>query len=249
MRAETLDALLQALSDLKVNEECDVITLRQCYIDSQGIPILGIQKAWTTNNVVVWQNPIVVDDDSLAKVWILGGGPPIFIENFEEFALFTDSSRKFYLEQGVTSLYRTMIRRDGQCTSVLSVMWTSSRTFSPEYKATIEFLGWVLLPVLENIFARQENERLMSTIVQLEQKILETESRIHILAHDLKQPLSSIMTTASVLTDYVDRLSKEQIASKLDRVLQTTKGMSDWISSILLLAQARSDQEIELTDI
>lgn len=249
LKPQTPDALLKALSELQVNEECAIMTLRRCQINAQGIPVLELQAVWSQGDVAVWQEAVDIDDELLAKVWILSAGPPLFIEDIQEFALFTHASREFYIEQGVVSLYRILIKREGECTAMLTVMWTSPRTFSAEYRAIIELISWILLPVIENIYAREQNKQLIHTIAQLEQNILEAENRIHALAHDLKQPLSAIMTTASLLYHYVDRLSKEQIASKLERILETSEGMSDWISSILLLAQVRSNQEIELMNV
>ena len=74
----------------------------------------------------------------------------MFVEDIAEFGVFTDASRDFYQKQGVASLYHILIQRYGKPIAVLTVMWREQQKFSNEYRAVIEFTGWILAPVLES---------------------------------------------------------------------------------------------------
>jgi signal transduction histidine kinase len=248
LQVDTLDALLESFSEFPFNKGCESIFLRQCIVDEEGLPRLEPEAFWIKDGSQTepWTTTIHVDDESLAKLWILSGGPPMFIESIADFALFTDASRAFHQEQGIVSLYHILLKRQAKFIAVLSVMWCEPRTFPSEYQATIEFTGWVLALVVENIYLHKVSDQFSRTLKELEQKLGEAEITLHALAHDLKQPISVIITSANLLDSYIDRLSKEQITEKVQRITRTGFRMSDWITSILLLAQVRGTATIEL---
>ncbi|MCB9454258.1 MAG: HAMP domain-containing histidine kinase [Anaerolineaceae bacterium] len=249
LHSETASALLENLAQFPPNEGCDIIALRRCVFDEQGIPRLEPEAFWSRPGVVPWKQTIHVDDESLAQLWILSDGPPMFIESRDSFVIFTSKARQFHEEQGITALYHILVRRNEEVSAVISVLWRTPHTFSDEYRAVIEFTSWVLGPVVENIFLRHQNQALTTTIKVLEQRLLEKETELQLLVHDLKQPITSIISATNLLNGYIDRLGKDQIAAKLQHISEASWGMNDWITSILLLAQIRNSEQVETTPV
>lgn len=249
LRSETATELLDSLVQFPPNEGCDIIALRRCVFDSDGLPRLEPEAFWSKRDVDPWEQTIHIDDDSLAQIWILSGGPPIFVESLDDFALFTGESRRFHQEQGIVSLYHILVQRHENISAVVSVLWRTPNTFSDEYKAMIEFAGLILAPVVENIFLHRQNNAMTMTIKVLEQRLHDKDVEMQSLVHDLKQPITSIISTANLLYNYLDRLDKDQITAKLKRISDTSWGMSDWITSILLLAQVRGMEPVEIVSV
>lgn len=243
IKAETVEAVLEGLSEFPLNHDCLCIDLRRCVIDVGALPKLEPQAFWHNQNNEngPWPFTVNIDDESLAKIWIMSGGPPMFVEDIAEFGVFTDASRDFYQKQGVASLYHILIQRYGKPIAVLTVMWRERQEFSVEYRAVIEFTGWILAPVLENIYVHSENQDLRRLIDELERKLDDTEAAINAMAHDLKQPISTIISSADLLRKYIDKMSNDQVIQKATYISSASMGMSDWITSILLLASVRSD--------
>lgn len=245
LQADTLQEILTNLSRLPFNHACEIIALRQVVMDNKQAPSLGSPTYWLKeqSELTPWPNITPVDEESLAKLWILSGGPPMFIEDIQQFALFTDASLEFRKKQGIVSLYHVLIHRQNTPIAVLSVKWRTSRTFSAEDKAIIEFTSWILAPMIQNIYLREENRELERLLRDLEQKLSESGTALHAIVHDLKQPLAAILSSAALLDRYVDKLNRDRIREKAQSINVMGLRMNDWISSILLLAQVRSDTE------
>lgn len=240
----SIEAVLEQLSDFPLNVGCCMIALRRCTTAPEGVPRLEPEAFWLRPSPPVepWPKAIQVDDDSLAKLWIMGGGPPIFIEKIAEFALFTDASRDFHQQQGVISVYHILLRWQEEPLAVLSVYWDQAQPFSSDYRAMTEFMGWVLAPIAARIYLQRDRDQLALTIAALEHRLGDAELALHSLAHDLKQPLTSIISSTAMLNTYLDRFSREQIIEKLHRISRGGLQMNDWINSILILAQVRGTE-------
>lgn len=247
-QAKTPNELLNRLSNTPYHDDAAILSLRRYETDARGRPRLAPEAFWKRDDAAVWKDVIYLDD-AAALNWIKGGGVPLFIENFDEFSLFSNSATDFYKQQGIRSLYRVLLRRGEQIIAMLSVMWKENRQFSNEYEAHIECLSWVLAPVLEGLYADEEKERLSVTIKEMEKKLDEAEIELHSLAHDLKQPLTAIISTADTLKTYLDRLSKEKTTNMIQRITEASVGMNEWITSVLLLAQMKSSDNLELKPI
>lgn len=247
LQSDSLKDVLEGLSRFPFNQDCEIITLRQYVVDDDQTPSLRSQAYWLKEGSLVepWQNTIHMDDSSAAKAWIQEGGPPMFIENIEEYALFTGESRLFYQQQGIVSRYHILLKRNSRTLSVLTVMWRVSRSFSAADKAIIEFTSWVLAPAIENVYIQEENRELGRLIQELEGRLSETGLALSALVHDLKQPLATILSSASFLDKYIDMINKDKIKEKAQNISGISLRMNDWLTSILLLSQVRSEQETE----
>lgn len=248
LHVTSIEAILEQLAVFPLNADCCMITLRRCNFDPEGAPRLEPEAFWLRPGLPIepWPDAIQVDDDSLAKLWIMSGGPPTFVENIAEFALFTDASRAFHQQQGIVSLYHILLRWQGSPLTILSVYWRQPQSFPSDYRALIEFVGWVLGPVAARIYLQRERDQLALAIADLKRRLSDAEIALHSLVHDLKQPLTTILSTASVLNTYLDRFTKNQIIEKLHRISRGGLQMNDWINSILVLAQIRGTENLVL---
>ncbi len=86
---------------------------------------------------------------------------------------------------------------------------------------------------------RQSEAALRQYAEQLETQNAELDAFAHTVAHDLKNPLSSIGGYASLLTSYYDTLSPQQLYQSLQSILRGVQGMNEIIESLLLLAGVR----------
>lgn len=251
LNAETIEDILDILASWSMNQDYDIIMLRRCELDEHGIPRLDIERFRRADfsTTEPWTQTIYVDDESLASVWILSGGPPIFIEDIAEFALFTDASREFHRQQGIVSVYHVLLQRQGNPVAVMSVMWRVPQQFTDIYKAVIEFAAWALSPVVENIYLGRQVDDLKQIILNLEQQVIASETALHALAHDIKQPISNIILSANMLDSYLDRLNRDQITERVKHITSAGIGINDWINSVMLLAEARREQVIDLQPI
>lgn len=241
LHVTSIEAILEQLSIFPAHQDCAMIALRRCTFVEEGSPRLEPEAFWLRPGLLVepWPEAIQIDDDSLAKLWIMSGGPPNFVEDIAEYSLFTDASRAFHQQQGIVSLYHLLLRWQDAPLAVLSVYWRQSQLFPSDYRAIIEFMGWVLAPVAARIYLQRERDQLALTIAELEHRLSDAETALHSLAHDLKQPLTSIISGSAMLNTYLDRFTKEQIIEKLHRISRGGLQMNDWINSILILAQIR----------
>jgi len=246
LQSRTPEDLLKNLANLLHHEHAALLSLRRYAIDVNGNPVLAPEAFWRRDDIAFFNRIIRLEEDSEALNWIQSSGEPLFIDDIDNFTLFTNSAIEFYKQQKIRSLYRVLLRRGDNIVAMLSVMWQENLTLSDEYKAQIECLSWVLAPVLESLYIDEEKERLSVTVKELEKKLRDAEMELHSLAHDLKQPITAIMLTADTLNTYLDRITPEKATIMLKRITDATLGMSDWITSILLMAQVKSANEITL---
>ncbi len=107
---------------------------------------------------------------------------------------------------------------------------------------------------------RAANEELLSTNQQLEttnQELAYANAELeasnadlnafsHTVAHDLKNPLSAVIGFSSLLEARFDRLEPEKIQDNLHRITQTGYKMRTIIDELLLLAQVRQMDEVNV---
>lgn len=79
--------------------------------------------------------------------------------------------------------------------------------------------------------------------IELERLHREKEDAIGMVAHDLKNPLSSIHLMLSKIERYRDRMTAEQINETVQRTLMTINNMSDTVSSLVTVHKMESKEE------
>jgi len=79
-----------------------------------------------------------------------------------------------------------------------------------------------------------------------EKLIVELDAFAHTVAHDLKNPLSTILGFAQVLTAYGDTLPPDTLQDSLQSIEQTANNMNNIIEELMLLAGVRKG-EVEIS--
>lgn len=91
----------------------------------------------------------------------------------------------------------------------------------------------------------EANRTLQEQNTALQQLNQEKDEFLGIAAHGLKNPLSGIVMTASMLKDYFDTLSRDELYTGLERIESTARRMEDIVSKLLSINAFESGQ-IEL---
>ncbi|HYB99958.1 MAG TPA: GAF domain-containing protein [Candidatus Limnocylindrales bacterium] len=91
--------------------------------------------------------------------------------------------------------------------------------------------------------ARQAEERQARLVAELERAVRFSEMFVGILGHDLRNPLSGITTSASLIASLTE---SEQIVKPVDRILRSAGRMSRMIDQILDFTSARLGRGIPL---
>jgi signal transduction histidine kinase len=89
---------------------------------------------------------------------------------------------------------------------------------------------------------QQANKELEQKLDELQARNAELDAFAHTVAHDLKNPLSTILGFAHLLTHRPEMFeSKEEMAHESGRILSGAQKMNDIIESLLLLAGVRKE--------
>jgi two-component system sensor histidine kinase/response regulator len=94
---------------------------------------------------------------------------------------------------------------------------------------------------------KQAQAALHQRTLELEERNAELDAFAHTVAHDLKNPLSTIMGYTSLLVDFIEEQdastsSPEDLLSIANQVIQGSEIMDDIIESLLLLAGVRKQK-------
>ena len=104
----------------------------------------------------------------------------------------------------------------------------------------------VLARVHTHLALRKAQQKLEEKNQQLQQKNRELDAFAHTVAHDLKNPLTKIITSLAVLQEYVFPALDEEMQGMVQMSQQTGQDMVKIIDELLLLASIRQEQ-IEVT--
>ncbi len=243
-QVSTEETSLSIIAQAPIHADCEMLTVRYATFGDDDIPRLVPDGMWMPRGGTVqrWEASQRLDDESLAIVWMMSGGPSLFISNTNDFALFTDDALTFYQNQGIQSLYRVLLKDAGEGFAILTAMWKHPQTFTPKLQAQIECLCRLVAPIIKKNFLKQ-------SLATSQRRLGETELELHSMAHDLKTPLTTVISTTSILETYIDRLTDEQVSQKLTQILRAGTQMNDWIQNILLLANATKMEQIQLDSI
>jgi two-component system sensor histidine kinase/response regulator len=100
---------------------------------------------------------------------------------------------------------------------------------------------------LEEVLARVEAHLTMRRLQKsLEQQVAELDAFAHTVAHDLKSPLNLITGYAGILADELAGVQDPLIQKSIATVTNTAEKMAFIIDELLLLAQVRKREQVEL---
>ncbi len=82
---------------------------------------------------------------------------------------------------------------------------------------------------------------------ELEERNQELDAFAHTVAHDLKNPIASMMGFASLVLNYYDRMSEERLREHLTMIMESGYKAKDIINSLLLLASVHKQEDLLYT--
>lgn len=103
-----------------------------------------------------------------------------------------------------------------------------------------------LLVLRDVTLRRRADLALRQHAQELEASNAELDAFSHTVAHDLKNPLASIMAAADLLSERLDQLNPEEAQRMLNVVVGNTRKMGNIIDELLLLASVRKLSEITI---
>lgn len=102
----------------------------------------------------------------------------------------------------------------------------------------------------QDITARKNAEEMMRRHTdELRARNEELDAFAHTVAHDLKNPIASMMGFASLVLNYYDRMDAEPIKEYLQLIVDSGYKLKQIINSILLLAGVTRQEQVQLTTI
>ncbi len=156
------------------------------------------------------------------------------------FTLYTDEEQQ-HLKALIGSLNRqnpTEISEtqhtlpDGQ---VRWIQWVDRMLFD----ATGNFVEYQA--VGRDITIRKQAEKQLHQMLERETELSELKSRyVSMAAHDLRNPLAVIQSSADIIRKYSDKLTNEQKQTRFDHIRSQIKVMVEMLDSILIIGQAES---------
>jgi|GEM_PF-1818883 len=84
-----------------------------------------------------------------------------------------------------------------------------------------------------NIQLQNNNDELNQANINLEILDSEKNNILHIVAHDLKNPLAGILLNIEIITNYFGKMTTEEIINKLNGIAKTSNYMKDIVSKLL----------------
>ncbi len=100
----------------------------------------------------------------------------------------------------------------------------------------------VLARVHTHLSLQEMRQTLQEKNLQLQQQNAELDAFTHTVAHDLKNPLSKIISSMSILQMYATPMLDEEMMEVMNISLQTGKDMVNIIDELLLLASIRKGE-------
>jgi signal transduction histidine kinase len=83
--------------------------------------------------------------------------------------------------------------------------------------------------------------QLESRAIELEARNAELDAFAHTVAHDLKSPLSALVSWGTMVQECYSEMTTEDIATALERIVQTGFTLTNIINSLLLLSSVRQE--------
>ncbi|MFZ1756948.1 MAG: ATP-binding protein [Caldilineaceae bacterium] len=182
-----------------------------------------------------------------ATRWILDNSQPVVVENTEQDPFSANSILKEFRLQAYAGV---PVLAAGTCLGVLYAMEREPRHYHPN---DIDFLATLAARAGTAISKVQLYEQLRETNLLLHKQAADLAGRnadldafAHSVAHDLKNPLTSIMGYTELLLDDYDLLSNEERLEFLGHIARRSTKMHQIVDGLLLMSQLHS-REVQLT--
>ncbi|MBN1487446.1 MAG: hybrid sensor histidine kinase/response regulator [Anaerolineae bacterium] len=90
------------------------------------------------------------------------------------------------------------------------------------------------------------NQQLEHTNIELQSRNAELDAFAHTVAHDIKNPLSAILSFSYILENRQDRLTPEKITDYAKMISQNGRKMRTIVDELLLLASVRRMEDVQM---
>lgn len=94
---------------------------------------------------------------------------------------------------------------------------------------------------------KRDEERLQRLLDELQARNEELDAFAYTVAHDLKNPISSMMGFASLVQNYYDRMTEERIQEYLSLIMESGYKLKEIINALLMLAGVSKIEKAELS--
>ncbi|MCU0499342.1 MAG: ATP-binding protein [Anaerolineae bacterium] len=92
---------------------------------------------------------------------------------------------------------------------------------------------------------KHDEETLREQKAELEERNQELDSFAHTVAHDLKNPIASMMGFTSLVLNYYDRMTDDKIKEYLSLIMESGYKLKEIINSLLLLAGVNKQNRVD----
>ncbi len=96
---------------------------------------------------------------------------------------------------------------------------------------------------------RRFEEQLQQQAQALQERNEELDAFAYTVAHDLKNPIASMMGFASLMQNYYDRMTPDKVMEYLKLIMESGYKLKDIINALLLLAGVSKMESVELTEL
>ncbi|MCU0496651.1 MAG: ATP-binding protein [Anaerolineae bacterium] len=104
--------------------------------------------------------------------------------------------------------------------------------------------------VIHDITARKcAEEKLTIQAMELQARNEELDAFAYTVAHDLKNPIASMMGFASLIRNYYHRMSRETVLEHIDHIIEGGQQLRSIINALLLLAGVNKQETVEVMPI
>jgi PAS domain S-box-containing protein len=156
-------------------------------------------------------------------------------ENDKYIAMCVDISERIEAENKNKALHEALERKVQERTQELN----SALSDLTETNTELSILNEAF--VTESRRLLMLNDKLAVSEYQLKQMVAAKDKIISIIAHDLKNPLHSLLLSSDILVNYGERLDLKAIAHEHSKIYNSAKIISDLLNDLLQWALAQSD--------
>jgi signal transduction histidine kinase len=104
----------------------------------------------------------------------------------------------------------------------------------------------ILLAINDVTELNAAQQQLETTVEELQMRNDELDTFAHTVAHDLKNPVSSMIGFASLILSYHDRMEDTEVMENLRAIIASGEHIKSIINSLLLLSGVERSEEVEI---
>jgi len=179
--------------------------------------------------------------------WIIDNRKPVVVSDVQNDPFETDSLLK---EFGLHAYVGVPLLSDNLCLGVLYALDTAPRDYSANDMAFLTTLAARASTAISKVQLyeqlREANRILRSQTADLAVRNADLDAFAHSVAHDLKNPLTTIMGFAEMLLDDYGLLADEERKKYMGIIAQRGVKMRQIVDELLLMSQLRN-QEVQLS--